>query len=153
MTEWLRSTDVQRLNERNDWPSTAGRPAWLRFLESTTGRDRMRLTREKQAIHVDWLRPEWSPIPGEHVILEPDEEGPCWVFLSDYTRIGRLRSPLMRPRNQIMEARVGERADIIEIKFFGPQLRRSHKPTNRGSQVRTLHRPPMSFQMAGKELQ
>jgi superfamily II DNA/RNA helicase len=122
MSDWLRSTEIQHLNSNEKWPSESGRPAWRRFIDSTTRGDRMRWTEEKQVLNVEWLQSKSPPMPGDHVIVEQDEGEEGWVFQPDYTKLGRLLSRLQRPRKQILEARVGEQPGIIEITFFGPQI-------------------------------
>ncbi len=123
MLGWLQSDEVQARSGQEDWPTPEGRSTWLRFIKTIRQGNRVRWSRSKQTVHVDWLDPALPPEPGSRVIVESttDPQGDGWVLQPDFTPLGRLRSPLERSREDIVEARVGRRPGTVRIEYFGPR--------------------------------
>ena len=123
MLGWLESDEVQTRSREEDWPTPEGRSTWLRFIETIRQGNRVRWSRSRQTVDVDWLDPASPPEPGSHVIVETttDPQGGGWVLQPDFTPLGRLRSPLERPREDIVDARVGRQPSTVRIEFFGPR--------------------------------
>lgn len=123
MLGWLESDEVQARSGQEDWPTPEGRSTWLRFIETIRQGNRVRWSRSRQTVLVDWLDPASPPEPGSHVIVETttDPQGGGWVLQPDFTPHGRLRSPLERSREDIVEARVTRRPGTVRIKYFGPR--------------------------------
>jgi hypothetical protein len=121
MLFWLGSDEVAVRSTEDDWPTKQSRHAWLQFYEGETKRDRRKWTRETQRLRVEWSQD--APIPGTHVVLEPNAGGVGGLVLSpDFVQMGVVKSSLRRPRCDIVGARVSDRPRTITIEYFGPTV-------------------------------
>lgn len=120
MVTWLRSDEVRDRHADESWPTAQSRPAWVRFYEGETKRDRREWKRETEGVRVEWVGD--PPDVGAHVVLEP--RGTRGFVLSRaFEPLGRLVSPLKRPRSHIVESKVGEERETVVVEYFGPVVR------------------------------
>lgn len=115
MFEWLRSEQVERFTNIDDWPTAQSRHAWLQFFDGKKKGARLRWTRETQVVQVDWLGD--APDIDTHVVIEPDTG---LVLTPDLVRLGVLKSVLRRLRHDIVNARVGDGVDTVVVEYFEP---------------------------------
>lgn len=119
MRMWLDSDVVKLRSVEGYWPTFQSRHAWLQFYEGETKGDRRKWKREKQRLRVEWFA--GTPAFGSHVIFEPSEDSAGELVLSpDFVQLGVLKSRLLRPHREIVDARVGNKIGTIIVEYFGP---------------------------------
>ena len=119
MVSWLESKEIEQLSANPEWPTARSRHAWVQFLESKGKADGWKWTRDNQVVEVDWSNT--APNAGAHVVVvsdeRPDKGG--LVLTPDLIPLGVFKSPLRRQYRQIVSAQVGEKANTVEIEYFG----------------------------------
>ena len=119
MFRWLNSEPVLSKYGDETWPTARSRHAWVSFLEGRDRQERRAWSRTSQHIPAIWSR---NPKPGAHVVIEPSlsQDGTHFVLTPDYYALGELLGVPERPIESIVEATVGESADVVTIEYFGP---------------------------------
>lgn len=117
LMRWLGSNEVEARHADEAWPTRQSRHAWLHFYEGEAKGDRRKWSRETQRLAVKWTGD--PPEAGEHVTLEPRDEGGL-VLSPSFEPLGFLMMPMTRPRRDIVRVTVGESPNSVNIEYFGP---------------------------------
>ncbi len=115
MTLWLRSNEVTVLSGQPDWPTPGSHFAWVKFYEHQRGGGYQTWERSVQHVAVEWGQNQ--PPSGTSVVIEPDTTGLNVVLATNYNRLGLVKSPLVRPHQQIVSAVVAESG--LTLEYFG----------------------------------
>jgi hypothetical protein len=117
LRRWLRSGDVAGRLDNPEWPTAQSHGLWLQFLGSIAPARRRTWRKRKHSIKVRWA--DVYPDFGTPVRLL-DEDGRTLVLSADFTRLGRLASPLNAKRLGLALARVAEDKDYLDVEYLGP---------------------------------
>ena len=121
LMRWLGSDDVEAHHADVAWPTPQSRHAWLQFYEGEAKGDRRKWTRETQRLRVKWAGE--PPEVGSHVVVESGD-GDGLVLSPSFEPLGSFMGSLKRPRRDVVRATVPERADSVDVEYFGPRALR-----------------------------
>lgn len=117
MRKWLREDEIAAGTIDPDWPTTESHGLWLQFIESLSPARRSRWRKRESTLEVLW--DDGSANAGTPVRLHNDRGGTL-VLDADFTRLGRLKSPINQGRLGLVQARVADDEDYLDVTYLGP---------------------------------
>jgi DEAD/DEAH box helicase/Helicase conserved C-terminal domain len=117
MRKWLSEDEIAAGAIDPDWPTGESHGLWLQFIESLAPSRRSRWRKREAALEVRW--DDVSANAGTPVRLYNDDGGTL-VLDADFTRIGRLKSPINEERVGLTQAMVAGDEDYLDVTYLGP---------------------------------
>lgn len=117
LRRWLRSNNVADRLDDPEWPTAQSHRLWLQFVESIAPARRRTWRKRKHNLEVRW--DDVHPNSGTPVRLL-DEDGGTMVLNADFTRLGRLASPVNAQHLGLALANVAEDEDYLDVEYLGP---------------------------------
>ncbi len=116
LRRWLRSENIAGRMDDPEWPTAQSHGLWLQFVESLTPARRRTWRKRKHSLKVRW--DDGYPESGTPVRFF-DEDGKTLVLNADFTRLGRLTSPVNVKRIGLAIASVAENEDYLYVEYLG----------------------------------
>lgn len=119
LRRWLRSVEVTNSarDPDPDWPTVQSHGLWLQFIESLAPAQYRKWSKREEALEIQW--DDVCVEAGTPVRLH-DEDGLTLVLKADFTRLGRLKSPINPERLGLVQATVADEEDWLDITYLGP---------------------------------
>ncbi len=122
MRQWLSSTLVDDLSERDDWPTRATAPLWREFRKNTMRRPQ-RVWRSTSEI-VD-IAEVYDDVPRDSALtrVEPDHvRGGTWLTASDFKRMARLDVSIDLEAHSVVYAELDAKNHTARVHRIGPDV-------------------------------
>ncbi|SLJ91188.1 DEAD/DEAH box helicase [Novosphingobium mathurense] len=114
---WLRSDEVESGSIDPDWPTPQSHSLWLQFVESLAPERQRTWSRHESQMEVRW--DDVCADAGAPVRLY-DDGSRTLVLDTDFTRLGRLKTPINPKRLGLVQATVGFDEDFLDVRYLGP---------------------------------
>lgn len=117
LRRWLLSDNVAGRFDDPKWPTEQTHGLWIQFVENLapSRRRTWRISKHSLKVHWDHVYPD-SGMP----VRLLDGNGKTLVLNADFTRLGRLASPVNAKRLGLALARVAEDEDYLNVEYLGP---------------------------------
>ena len=124
LRRWLREDDVAAGAIDPDWPTPQSHGLWLQFVESLAPARRHAWRKRNATLEVSW--DNLSAGAGTPVRLHSDDDETL-VLDAAFGRLGRLVAPINSQRLGLVQARVADDEDYIDVTYLGPNdLKATH---------------------------
>lgn len=120
LSEWLRSRKVVDMMKDRDWPTSESREQWQNFVNGFKSESENTWKKQQDTCNVIWDQETSVPSTGSTVRLFRTESGQTLVLAPNLQTLGKLRDGLENDLRGLINAKVSERNDELNLTYFGP---------------------------------